>query len=41
MVAEAKADGVYEEMKEEIENDIQRAQHILTIGIGIKGYCDC
>ncbi|MCM1160967.1 MAG: hypothetical protein NC412_07070 [Roseburia sp.] len=33
MVEEAKADGVYEEMLEDIQKDMERARHVETIGI--------
>lgn len=38
IIEEAKNDGMYEEMKEEIENDLWRANHCTTLGVGFYGY---
>ncbi len=33
MIEEAKADGVYEEMLEDIQRDMERAKYVETVGI--------
>lgn len=38
MIYESKADGVYDDMKDEIEADAQRAKRPSTIGIGKRDY---
>lgn len=40
IINEAKAEGVYEDIQEEIENDIFMSKYISTIGLGVKDYCN-
>jgi hypothetical protein len=37
-IKEAKAEGTYEEDRDWLENDLRKANHFWTIGIGEKGY---
>lgn len=37
-IDEAKKEGEYEKMKEELENDLKRSKYFTTVCLGIKGY---